>query len=50
MLFYGYLSWAGLTQVISIFWDGTHLFPGGDEATIPHLKEGIQGFHMTPIA
>ena len=50
MLFCGFLSGAGLNQVISKFWDGTQSFLGGEQAAIPHLKEHIQGFHMNPNA
>ena len=48
MLFFGFLSGAGLNQVASTFRDGTQSFPGGDQSSIPHLKEEIQGFHMNP--
>ena len=37
---------AHLNQVTSTFWDGTQSFLGGEQATIPHLKEETQGFHM----
>ena len=29
-------------------WDETQSFHGGEKGTIPHLKENIQGFQMTP--
>ena len=48
MLFCGFLSGAGLNQVASTVWDGTKSFPGGEQSSIPHLKEEIQGFHMNP--
>ena len=32
----------------SSFWNGTQSFPGGEKAIIPHMKEGIQGFHISP--
>ena len=48
MSFYGFLSWPGLNQGTSTFLDGTQSLPGGEQATIPHLKEDILGFHMIP--
>ena len=48
MLFCGSLGGAGLNQVTSTFWDGTKSFLGDEQATIPHLKDWIQGFHMHP--
>ena len=32
----------------STFWDGTQSFSGVEKAIIPHMKEGIQGFHISP--
>ena len=32
----------------SSFWNGTQSSPGGEKAIIPHMKEGIQGFHISP--
>ena len=50
MLFCGFLSGAGLMQVISTFWATTQPLPRAEIPTIPQMKEKIQGFHMTPIA
>ena len=47
MLFFGFLSGAGLNQVTSTFWNQSQSFLGGQQAAIPHLKEDIQGFHMS---
>ena len=49
MLIFGFLSCAGLNQVTSTFWNRSQSFTGGDQAAIPHLKEHIQSFHMSPI-
>ena len=38
-----------LNQVAFIFCSVTQLFPIADRATIPHLKDHIQSFLMTPI-
>ena len=46
VLFSCSLSRASLNQVTFTFWDGTQSFPGGQKATIPHIKEEIQGYHM----
>ena len=48
MLFCGSVDGSGLNQVTSTFWDGTKSFLGGEQATIPHFKDDIQGFHMHP--
>ena len=48
MFFCGFLSCASLYQMTSSFWNGTQSFPGGEKAIIPHMKEGIQGFHISP--
>ena len=32
----------------STFWDGTQSFSGVEKAIIPHMKEDIQGLHMSP--
>ena len=32
----------------STFWDGTQSFHGAVQAAIPHMKEDIQDFHMSP--
>ena len=44
------LSDSGLNHVTSTFWDGAQPLLGADQATIPHMKEDSQSFHMTPIA
>ena len=48
MLFCGFLGGAGLNQVTSTFWEDTQSIPGGEQGTIPYLKEGSQGFHVNP--
>ena len=50
MLFCGFLSGSGLNHVTSTFLDGTQPLLGADQATIPHMKEDSESFHMTPIA
>ena len=50
MLFCGFLSGPGLNQVTSTFWSVTQSLLGGEQATIPHLKEDSQGFRVTPIS
>ena len=50
MLFCGFLSDSGLNHVTSTFWDGAQPLLGADQATIPHMKEDNQSFHMTPNA
>ena len=37
-------------QVTSTFWAATQQLPRGERATIPHMKEEMQGFHMNPIS
>ena len=49
MLFCCFQSWAGLNKVTPTFWSVTLKPLGAEQATIPHLKEAILGFHMTPI-
>ena len=48
MLFCGSVGGSGLYQVTPTFWDGVKSFLGGEQATIPHFKDDIQGFHMHP--
>ena len=48
MLFFGFLSGAGLNQVTSTFWPTPQSFATVQQAIIPNLKEGIQGFHINP--
>ena len=43
-------SCASLMQVTSIFWAAAQPLPRAERATIPHMKEEMQGFHMSPIA
>ena len=43
-------SCAGLMQVNSTFWAATHPLPRAERATIPHMKEEMQGFHMNQIS
>ena len=50
VLFFWVSECAGLNQVTSTFWDGARSLPVGGQAAIPHLKEHIHIFHMTPIA
>ena len=50
MFFGGSLGGAGLNQVTSTFWNRTMSFLKGEQVAIPHLKEQIQGFHVTPNA
>ena len=35
-------------QATSTFWAATHLLPRAELATIPQMKEEMQGLHMTP--
>ena len=42
------MSGAGLNQVSSTFLDGTQSFPAAVQAAIPHMKEDIPDFHMSP--
>ena len=37
-------------QVTSTFWAATQPLPRAERATIPHMKEEMQGFHMNPIS
>ena len=46
MLFFGFLSGAGLNQVTSTFWPTPQPFAKVQQPIIPHLKEGIQGFDI----
>ena len=46
MLFWGFLSGSGLNQVTSTFWSVTQSLHGGEQATIPHMEEDSQSFHM----
>ena len=50
MLFCGFLSGPGLNQVTSTFWSVTQSLHGGEQATIPHMEEDSQSFHMIPNA
>ena len=50
MLFCGFLSGPGLNQVTSTFWSVTQSLHGGEHATIPHMEEDSQSFHMIPNA
>ena len=45
-----FLSGSGLNHVTSTFWDGAQPLLGADQATIPHMKEDSQIFHLTPVA
>ena len=47
---YGFLSGAHLNEVASTFLDITQSISGECQATIPHLKEEIQGFHMNSFS
>ena len=44
------LSCACLNQVTSTFWSVTQSLHGGEQATIPHMEEDSQSFHMIPNA
>ena len=48
MLFCGFLSGAGVKQYTSTFWTTTQQPDMIQQATLPHLKEGSQGFHLSP--
>ena len=37
-------------QVTSTFWAATQPLPRAERATIPHMKEKMQGFHMNQIS
>ena len=37
-------------QVTSTFWAATQPLPRAERATIPHMKEEMEGFHMNPIS
>ena len=37
-------------QVNSTFWAATQPLPRAERATIPHMKEEMQGFHMNQIS
>ena len=37
-------------QVTSTFWAATQPLPRAERATIPHMKEEMQGFHMNQIS
>ena len=43
-----YLSWPGVEQGSSTFWAAIHQPDIIHQSAIPHLKEGIQGFHLSP--
>ena len=45
-------QWSGahLNQVASTFLDITQSLSGECQATMPQLKEEMQGFHMSPIS
>ena len=42
------LSCSGVDQHASSFWIVSQSPLGGEQATIPHLKERSQGFHLSP--
>ena len=44
------LSKKFLSCTVSIFWHATHLLLRAELASIPQMKEEMQGFHMTQIA
>ena len=50
VLFCGFLSGAGVKQISSTFWAATHSPLLAEQATIPHMKEDSQSFHINPIA
>ena len=41
-------SGSGLNHMTSTFLDGAQPLLGAGQATIPHMKEDSQGFHMNP--
>ena len=43
-----YLSWPGVEQGSSTFWAAIHQPDIIHQSAIPYLKEGIQGFHLSP--